>query len=366
MIDLLCYMTMLRWLLINGDKVAVRFQFWLISFKEGFMKLSVIFSIALLLFFVSPVKAATTLVYDNVRSPDVALQGGSDSSVKWHVPDTRNYRVSVYVPIETSATNVWYRIYPKGSDGSVSCNSDNAKYPCHEIVVDHSANKGKWVQLMLNGNIKTSWRFGASGFVSLNALNSANTEQIAASTVRFGYLATTDDFNKIANNGWALNSSAKLGASPTSWACTRDDTTGLMWEIKTNDGGLRDKDNTFSWFNQNTATNGGFAGYPNRGVCAVGPCDTQSYVYNVNQQGLCSYHDWRLPTIYELKNLVNTSTIPTINQTYFPNTQDAFWSSSIYGSKYYVWSLDFSSELGISYGVFKDFGMSVMLVRKVK
>ena len=45
----------------------------------------------------------------------------------------------------------------------------------------------------------------------------------------------------------------------------RDNVTGLMWEVKTDDGGLRDKDWTYSWYNPDATTNGGSAGYADYG-----------------------------------------------------------------------------------------------------
>ena len=41
------------------------------------------------------------------------------------------------------------------------------------------------------------------------------------------------DFTKIANNGTTLLPGAGLGTAATDWACTRDNVTGLIWEVKT-------------------------------------------------------------------------------------------------------------------------------------
>ena len=40
----------------------------------------------------------------------------------------------------------------------------------------------------------------------------------------------------MANNGTDLPESALLGSGPTDWACTRDNTSGLLWEVKSGQG----------------------------------------------------------------------------------------------------------------------------------
>lgn len=161
----------------------------------------------------------------------------------------------------------------------------------------------------------------------------------------------TDGYTKIANDGSKLPDSATLGANPKDWACTRDNKTGLIWEVKTTDGGLRDWENLYSWYEPDASKNGGFEGYtdtdwgmPN---CSTRDnCNTYSFKNAVNTQGLCGKNDWRMPTKDELKKLVYCSnnkydsrgncrdyrsiTRPAINTSYFPNTgtQYSFWSSS--------------------------------------
>ena len=103
-------------------------------------------------------------------------------------------------------------------------------------------------------------------------------------------------FTKLDGNG------NPLAASATAWSCVRDNVTGLTWEVKTDDGGLRDKDGTYSWYNPDATTNGGWAGTADGGdnCFNTARCDTQSYVADVNAQGLCGAHDWRLSDPREL------------------------------------------------------------------
>ncbi len=181
----------------------------------------------------------------------------------------------------------------------------------------------------------------------------------------------TTGYTKIANNGSVLSDDAKLGTAPTDWACTKDNKTGLIWEVKTTDGGLRDWKNYYSWYKPE-GDNGGLAGYQNGGSCRGSDCDTYAFTNAVNAQGLCGSNNWRMPTKDELKGLLTTTS--TINQpfneklyidaTYFPNTYYWFWSSSPYASySSSAWVVGFGYG-GSNYG-YKNGGNNVRLVRNL-
>lgn len=143
------------------------------------------------------------------------------------------------------------------------------------------------------------------------------------------------DYSKISNTGVALAASATLGSAATDWACTMDNITGLMWEVKTTSG-LRSVNNTYSWYNSSGAANGGNAGTATNGICTGGSgCDTEKFVADVNAAVLCGFTDWRMPSQRELLTLVYADrSSPSIDPTYFPNTQGTFsisyWSGSSY------------------------------------
>jgi hypothetical protein len=173
------------------------------------------------------------------------------------------------------------------------------------------------------------------------------------------------DYSKIANNGSVLPATTLLGSGAKDWACTRDNVTGLIWEVKTSDAGLRDQNNTYSWYNADNTTNGGAVGYPNYGTCTGGiSCDTEGYVKAVNAVKLCGKSDWRLPKKSELYSIVDYSRYsPAIDSTYFPNTTNGWaWSSSPNASgSSYAWVVNFYS--GSGYGDSKSSSLVVRLVR---
>jgi hypothetical protein len=157
-------------------------------------------------------------------------------------------------------------------------------------------------------------------------------------------------YTKIANDGSELPKTAQLGKGEKDWACTKDNNTGLIWEIKTDDdNSLRDKDLTYNWWNPNR--DGKYGQY--KGTQSGSGRDTYFYAKLVNEQGLCGKKDWRLPTMAELSKLVYcpnndydttnwlcttySGTLPTINLFYFPNTLSReFWSSDQYYSDNYI------------------------------
>lgn len=117
-------------------------------------------------------------------------------------------------------------------------------------------------------------------------------------------------------------------------ACVRDNVTGLIWEVKTDDGGFRDKDWTYTWYDSVNNYDGTAGSVGTNSTCnntlSGQTCNTQNYVAAVQAMALCGYSDWRMPTLFELHNLVDRGrTNPSIDPTYFPNTSASYyWSAS--------------------------------------
>ena len=160
----------------------------------------------------------------------------------------------------------------------------------------------------------------------------------AGQLTKIGAGAAGFDYSKIANSGSTLAASAALGAAATDWACTKDNVTGLIWEIKTTSG-LRSVYHTYFWYSSNAATNGGNVGALGTDSCGgtlaaySNQCNTQNYVAAVNAAALCGATDWRLPSRRELLTIVHAgATNPSIDGTYFPNASatDSNWTSATY------------------------------------
>jgi hypothetical protein len=159
-----------------------------------------------------------------------------------------------------------------------------------------------------------------------------------------------------------------LPASATAWSCVQDNVTGMVWEVKTTDGGLRDWTKTYTNYDSTAS-----AQFYN-GTAYVNPTQVQidaatnsvGFKNAVNAVGLCGANDWRLPTPDELQGLVDYGVAypgPTIDATWFPNTQgNAFWSSSPYvGNAYFAWFVVFYDG-GVGYTV-RYYSYYVRLVR---
>lgn len=165
---------------------------------------------------------------------------------------------------------------------------------------------------------------------------------IALTTMLFASAPTFADgvpaFTKIANDGLVLPDSASLGSGTREWACTRDDQTKLLWEVKTSDGGFRDSKFTYTPYDGNPATNGGWVGYRDtksgtciRSLMSGGSCNTEAYVEAVNKAQLCGFSDWRLPTFVELVRIAGerTEKATPVTARAFPNTTEGWYWTGI-------------------------------------
>lgn len=148
-----------------------------------------------------------------------------------------------------------------------------------------------------------------------------DTGQTTSYTNTFGedsdYTIHPPSYTKLDANGNDLTDSA------TAWAMIRDNVTGLIWENKQVSNGVmeynnpNDADNVYTWYDPNSATNGGNAGTSKNGT------DTRDFIDDMNAANYGGHADWRLPTVKELQSIVDyDSHNPSVNGAYFPHFPD--------------------------------------------
>ena len=150
------------------------------------------------------------------------------------------------------------------------------------------------------------------------------------------------DFTKLAVDGKPLPPDAGFADG---WTCVRDNTTGLIWEAKV-PSGTHAATARYTWD------------------------EARTFAEQVAAEGLCGYHDWRLPRQVELFGLVNFTPPalpidkPMVDMTHFPlMLSTSYWTSEpLVILEGYAWNVDFAFN-GVSNGRTTDEDLPVMLVR---
>ncbi|MBW1916063.1 MAG: DUF1566 domain-containing protein [Deltaproteobacteria bacterium] len=163
------------------------------------------------------------------------------------------------------------------------------------------------------------------------------------------YSINPPSYTKLDANGNELPSWA------TEWVMVRDNVTGLIWEVKSDDWSIHDKDNKYTWYDGNPDTNRGNAGTFGNGT------DTEHFIQALNDERFGGFSDWRLPSREELHSIIDYGTWkPPIDRTYFPNTVvTEYWTGD--GIMDYAWIMD--SVIGYSNCYDKSGSYSVRAVR---
>jgi len=169
-----------------------------------------------------------------------------------------------------------------------------------------------------------------------DAFHGRDASALTFKLVKGGIGSAGFDFTKLCTSGKAAGEAdcppnPSLGKGLKNWACTRDNVTGLVWEIKM-ESGLRSHSNTYTWYNPDETMNGGKSGLKNGGKCEGSDCDTRAYIEAINEIALCGSTEWRLPTKRELLSIVNNGSFkPAVDIRLFPNTLSSqYWTSSPY------------------------------------
>ena len=154
--------------------------------------------------------------------------------------------------------------------------------------------------------------------------DAATLTKIGTGVAGFDFTKLASDGSELADQGTAWSSSGSEAAN-SKWSCVRDNHTGLVWETKTNDETVHDRDNQYTWND-------------------INPAESLDLVSTSNaDSGLCARTDWRIPTARELRTLIhNGRQNPAIATDHFPNiTGGNFWSSDASNSSM-IWGVDFA------------------------
>ena len=223
---------------------------------------------------------------------------------------------------------------------------------------------GITLQQCYSAGISTLGNCSGASAIALNAGQDGMIgRDVKANNDQDGHAGFT--FTKVCNSGelagrGSCPSNPIFGNGANDWGCTQDNVAGLIWEIKTDDGGLHDKSHKYTNFS---------AAYNPTANYATAT-DATGYVNAINglhgSERLCGATDWRLPSKRELLNNVDFSIAyagPVLDSQYFPNNGGyEFWTSSaLSGATDSAFFIDLSD--GLAYYELRTTSYAVRLVR---
>jgi len=162
---------------------------------------------------------------------------------------------------------------------------------------------------------------------------------------------------------WQDNGSEQAG---TQWDCVHDTANHVYWEVKRNDPNhMRHKGHKYTWFDSSTTVintvnykiNGGSDGVEMNTTCkGVGDpakCNIESYAKSVNNNKLCGFDTWVVPTVDDLQKFPLNYAASVLTKTdYFPDLESepvastSFWSrtpSANNADGKYAWTFNFGT-----------------------
>ena len=327
------------------------------------------------------------------KSPTLTVKSAKEIDLSWNSVTGANY-YQIYRNVSDLTSTSKKINEPTATTYSDTNLSSNTTYyywlkacktggVCSEFSISASA-KTKLIQPLNDSGITWGGDYSSgnnsnctSNISASQDCNQGRDARVLANTLtKIGAGLAGFDFSKLGADGsvlsiqngtWADNGVESNG---TKWSCVKDNHTGLIWEVKTNDNGIHDKDNRYRW----------------GGITAIGRDhastekgtyydDWNSLVNGANQSsyagatGLCGFTDWRVPAIYDLVTITNKNSFnPAIDDDYFsnsfPNSSSTvwYWSSSPFANNSNsAWQVNFLS--GWSGRGFRGGNYLVRLVR---
>lgn len=309
----------------------------------------------------------------------ILLNGSADSSVSTAYPLSVGWSYSADVPISIDQANVdqTFAIAPAVSE------QETVQFVF--TVTDAYGNEvSDIISVIVMPYPTPLWNDTGVAFQANNAINTADlvydwpgqdgqkgADVIATNNAfeKAGRGEAGFDFTKLNANG------DEADAATTDFRCVRDNTTGLVWEVKNEDITLHNPDNTYSWYA--STDNGGYVGDLNGTdtTCSLTNCNTEAFVNAVNAAGLCGFYDWRLPNHMELLSIVHFggSDGMKLDMDYFPYAGDPdadviwYWTAQpgadgvSNNAAQNAWAIDFIS--GVDNFLNKSSAAHVRLVR---
>jgi hypothetical protein len=131
-----------------------------------------------------------------------------------------------------------------------------------------------------------------AGTYYVTATSQADPSMSAIATITVS--SSSSAYTKIANNGASLPNGTALGFALGDWACTRDNSTSLIWEVKTRDDGLRDKKKSYTNYDDPTMPQkqliwNNFANPTSAEIDAAS--NSVGFAKAVNAKALCGFRD---------------------------------------------------------------------------
>lgn len=225
-------------------------------------------------------------------------------------------------------------------------------------------------------NIQSNVFVSASGNVTNSGDGSSNSIEVTITVPSANEILIETADGLIFNLTKISQSGQELATDAQGWSCLRDNTTGLIWETKTSSVGLHHQDDSFSWYDSNSAINiaktvfAGNSGATCSGYVQGDPttyCNTEAYVSRVNSDGWCGFQDWRMPTIDELKGIISLNQAsPDIYANLLPKgTEKAVWSGSpVTNFSGFSWHIYLND--GYAHGNDQSGNLPVLLVRNTQ